>query len=438
MQPTDYYSNMQLTDMVTMAPRDVYAYTKAAIYPHDVPLTNFLSEIRSLIKANHLRHSTRPVYLDHPELMEALRVVTEPAHAVTDRRDTLASMIAYFVGVREGDAKTFLAERVRHGAPDNVVRQARALAALVSSGSEHNYYTTVDGEEYDRKLLGAIADATGHGQSYLIDERHIGPIVDAVLDGGKVTPTERATLRKHKSFFTPRAWNDVVVACGLDVNTRVTWAGRWTKQVFGRAIVKMMYNKHHDSIVQQVHELQERYNRSDLAAVDLWSEIAGIGPMSMRACTRQQLNVIENGQRRLAVHEAASIPCASFPGKSMCESALDGDTLRRCRWNVRGGPCEDMPQEYAARATLMQTPDRWASDSRRIVVYGKNGCPHCANAKRALVRHNLPYTYIDLRTNPRSSAHVVPAGFTTVPQIFVDGRFLGGYDALEVYLSGLN
>jgi NADH-dependent peroxiredoxin subunit F len=71
----------------------------------------------------------------------------------------------------------------------------------------------------------------------------------------------------------------------------------------------------------------------------------------------------------------------------------------------------------------------------RIEVYSKSWCPYCAKAKALLAAKDLDYTEIDVTNDAGAQkAMIARSGRRTVPQIFVDGEAIGGYDDL----AGIN
>ncbi len=70
-----------------------------------------------------------------------------------------------------------------------------------------------------------------------------------------------------------------------------------------------------------------------------------------------------------------------------------------------------------------------------VTVFTRPGCPHCARAKAALKEHGCAYEEIELGNE--ASTHTLRAvtGRTTVPQVFIDGKHIGGADELEAYLA---
>ncbi|MGI9510134.1 MAG: glutaredoxin 3 [Geminicoccaceae bacterium] len=67
-----------------------------------------------------------------------------------------------------------------------------------------------------------------------------------------------------------------------------------------------------------------------------------------------------------------------------------------------------------------------------IEIYTTPLCPFCSRAKRLLDKKNATYTEIDLwKERARRPEMVERAnGRTSVPQIFIDGKGIGGSDEL--------
>lgn len=64
-------------------------------------------------------------------------------------------------------------------------------------------------------------------------------------------------------------------------------------------------------------------------------------------------------------------------------------------------------------------------------LFTRPGCGYCVAAKQLLVKKNIKYVERDItdRTHWDEIKSRVP-GFRTVPQIFLDGQHIGGYDDL--------
>lgn len=67
-----------------------------------------------------------------------------------------------------------------------------------------------------------------------------------------------------------------------------------------------------------------------------------------------------------------------------------------------------------------------------IEVYSSLWCPFCARAKALLDRKGVAYREIDVDRDPNLRQQMMQraGGRRTVPQIFVDGRHVGGSDDL--------
>ena len=68
----------------------------------------------------------------------------------------------------------------------------------------------------------------------------------------------------------------------------------------------------------------------------------------------------------------------------------------------------------------------------RVEIYTKFGCPYCARAKRLLDEKGATYEEYDLNSTAGKRDEMLERsnGRHTVPQIFIDGRHIGGSDDL--------
>ncbi len=58
-------------------------------------------------------------------------------------------------------------------------------------------------------------------------------------------------------------------------------------------------------------------------------------------------------------------------------------------------------------------------------------CPYCVRAKRLLTERRIAFEEVDVADDATArDAMVAASGRRTVPQIFIDGRPIGGYDEL--------
>ncbi len=69
---------------------------------------------------------------------------------------------------------------------------------------------------------------------------------------------------------------------------------------------------------------------------------------------------------------------------------------------------------------------------REVKIYTTNVCPYCVQAKRLLTQLKVPYEEINLENQPalRQKLSEENNGYRTVPMIFIDGTFIGGYTEL--------
>jgi ribonucleoside-diphosphate reductase alpha chain len=71
----------------------------------------------------------------------------------------------------------------------------------------------------------------------------------------------------------------------------------------------------------------------------------------------------------------------------------------------------------------------------RTIIYGKDDCPYCAMAKEELTLRGIPFDYIDLKEIGKTAAEVTGRKVKTVPQIYLEGEYVGGWDELMEHLN---
>ena len=71
----------------------------------------------------------------------------------------------------------------------------------------------------------------------------------------------------------------------------------------------------------------------------------------------------------------------------------------------------------------------------RTIVYGKSDCPFCSMAKEELRLRGIPFDYIDLKEIGKTAREVTGREVKTVPQIYIEGEYVGGYDELMEYFN---
>jgi glutaredoxin 3 len=94
----------------------------------------------------------------------------------------------------------------------------------------------------------------------------------------------------------------------------------------------------------------------------------------------------------------------------------------------------------AVTADTIPNADREAAGVAEIVVFTKAWCPYCRRAMELLDRKGVLYREIPVEHRPEAEREMIrrAGGRTTVPQIFVGDRHLGGCDDLhELERKGL-
>ena len=73
-----------------------------------------------------------------------------------------------------------------------------------------------------------------------------------------------------------------------------------------------------------------------------------------------------------------------------------------------------------------------------VTIYTSESCPYCVQAKRLLGAKGVTYTEIDVTGDVAVRQEMIRAsGRRTVPQIFIAGQPIGGFDELyELDVSG--
>lgn len=68
-----------------------------------------------------------------------------------------------------------------------------------------------------------------------------------------------------------------------------------------------------------------------------------------------------------------------------------------------------------------------------VTLYTTSPCPYCSQAKALLKQRNIPFQEIPIPYEDEEGwkqASIRSGGMKTMPQIFIDGKILGGYTEL--------
>jgi glutaredoxin 3 len=68
----------------------------------------------------------------------------------------------------------------------------------------------------------------------------------------------------------------------------------------------------------------------------------------------------------------------------------------------------------------------------KVEVYSTSYCPYCMRAKALLTSKGIAFEEIDVTNDPELRTEMVEraGGRRTVPEIFIDGKIIGGCDEL--------
>jgi glutaredoxin-like protein len=71
----------------------------------------------------------------------------------------------------------------------------------------------------------------------------------------------------------------------------------------------------------------------------------------------------------------------------------------------------------------------------QVVVFSKEGCPHCARAKALLTEKGYQFADVPLDNKVRGKVLGAVSGKMTAPQVFINGTLIGSADDLETYFN---
>ncbi|OKH21158.1 glutathione peroxidase [Chroogloeocystis siderophila] len=95
------------------------------------------------------------------------------------------------------------------------------------------------------------------------------------------------------------------------------------------------------------------------------------------------------------------------------------------------------PFKVSDAETMLNYINPQAAKPKLVSLFAKIGCPFCARAKSMLKERGLDYEEIVIGKDVTTRSLQAVAGATTVPQVFIDGKLIGGSEALEAYFAAL-
>ena len=93
------------------------------------------------------------------------------------------------------------------------------------------------------------------------------------------------------------------------------------------------------------------------------------------------------------------------------------------------------PFEVSDAETMLNYINPNAQKPKVVTLFSKVGCPYCARAKSMLKEQGLDYEEIVLGQDITTRSIKAATGATSTPQVFIDGKLIGGSDALEEYFK---
>lgn len=93
------------------------------------------------------------------------------------------------------------------------------------------------------------------------------------------------------------------------------------------------------------------------------------------------------------------------------------------------------PFEVSDADTMLNFINPEALPKTEVAIFTKHGCSHCTKAKATLAEQGLQYEELVLGENTTISAMRAISNGDTTPQIFIDGKHIGGNDELTKYFS---
>ena len=67
---------------------------------------------------------------------------------------------------------------------------------------------------------------------------------------------------------------------------------------------------------------------------------------------------------------------------------------------------------------------------KEVIIYSKNLCGYCTMAKNWLNSKGIEYKEINIEEQTEAREFVISEGHRTMPQIYINGASIGGYQQL--------
>lgn len=93
------------------------------------------------------------------------------------------------------------------------------------------------------------------------------------------------------------------------------------------------------------------------------------------------------------------------------------------------------PFEVSDADTMLRYINPEQAKPEPVSIFTKPGCPFCAKAKTLLTEKGLAFEEITMGANASLTSLKAISGRETVPQIFIGGSHIGGFDDLESFFA---
>jgi glutaredoxin-like protein len=95
------------------------------------------------------------------------------------------------------------------------------------------------------------------------------------------------------------------------------------------------------------------------------------------------------------------------------------------------------PFKVSDADTLLDYINPQAHKPSAVSIISKPGCPFCAKAKQMLNERNMAFDEISVGKDAAMRSVRAITGKETVPQVFIDGEYIGGSEELQNYLTAI-
>jgi peroxiredoxin/glutaredoxin len=93
------------------------------------------------------------------------------------------------------------------------------------------------------------------------------------------------------------------------------------------------------------------------------------------------------------------------------------------------------PFEVSDAETMLKYVSPGRKTLGPVLLLARHGCRHCQRAKEMLKERGIPFEAVHLGEDLSMQGVKAASGTATVPQVFIDGKLIGGADQLEQFLA---